>query len=300
MNFAIVTPSHAPDFHRFRTLHESVQEHTPADTQHYVLVPPLDIRQFSSIASDRLQVLSQIDVFPRTFIATTRLSRLPRIPRGYRVAAVNLRHPWPPIRGWIFQQLVKLGFVACLDADVAIILDSDLVLIRDIREDVFRKGDSVRHYRLPYGLNPTMTRHLRWREGAARLLGLDSPSGDFADCVAGLMSWSPTTVRAMLARVESVSGRHWASELGSQLEFSEYILYGEYITGLGSAPERSFTANTSLCYTYWGPEPLTLQAVPAFLDLMPSTDVALLIQSNTNTPDDVLDHVVSTVRGGRL
>lgn len=295
MTLAIVTPSFAPDFERFRALHESVLCHTSDDTVHHVLVPPPDVKLFRSIESSRLNILRQTDVLPRSFIPTTPLSRIPRLPRGYRVAAINMLRPWPPLRGWILQQLVKLAFVASLDVDVAVILDSDLMLVRELRETTFRKGDSVRHYRVPNGINPTMTRHLRWRDSAARFLGIQSASTDCADYVAGLMSWSPRIVRAMLSRLESVSSQQWATLLGSQFEFSEYILYGEYLGALGSDTDRAFASPDDLCHTYWGPEPLTREAAEDFLDQLPLSDVAVLVQSNTNTPVHVLHYLESRI-----
>lgn len=297
MTLAIVTPSYAPDFDRFRALHESVLLHTSAETMHYVLVPPPDLRLFSSIESRRLSVMAQTDVLPPSFRSTTPLARLPRLPRGYRIAAVNIRRPWPPVRGWIFQQLVKVGCVASLDVDVAVILDSDLMLVRDLEESTFRRGDCVRHYRLPHGLNPTMTRHLRWRNLAVRLLDIPEPSADYADYVAGLMSWSPRTLRDMLTRVESVTSRPWPTVLGRQLELSEYILYGEYVAALGSENERALVSDQTLCYTYWGPEPLTMAEAPRFLAAMPEDDLALLVQSNTGTPDEVLRYLSQQVLG---
>ena len=295
MTLAIVTPSHGPDLARFRALHESVLRHTAPDTMHYVFVPPPDVRRFSVITSQRLTVVAQPDALPKSFLSTTPLARIPRLPRGYRIAAVNLRRPWPPIRGWVFQQLVKLGSVASLDVDVVVILDSDLIVVRDIRESDFRHGDSVRHYRLPHGLNPDMRRHMRWRDQAARLLDIPEPSDDYADYVAGLMSWSPATVRSVLARVEEVSARPWATTLGSQLELSEYIIYGEYVSAMGAPHERAFVSDQDRCHTYWGPEPLTLGTAPGFIESMPIDDVALLVQSNTNTPQHVLDYVVNSL-----
>ncbi len=295
MTLALVTPSYAPDFPQFRALHDSVLAHTSDDVMHYVLVPTSDITRFSTIRSTRLTVLGQTDVLPGSFLPTTPLARIPRIPRGYRIAAVNLRHPWPPVRGWILQQLVKLAFVASLDVDVAVILDSEVLLVRELSESMFRRGPAVRHYRVPHGLNATMTRHLRWRSSAARLLGVDAPSADYADYVAGLMSWSPATVRAVLARVEATTGGSWATVLAAQREFSEYILYGEYVSALGTEAESSFVSDHNLCHTYWGPEPLTLDDAPQFLSTMPHSDLALLVQSNTHTPAVVLDYLVEAI-----
>ena len=269
--------------------------HTTQDTKHYEYLPPPDVRKFETISSPQLTVVAQPDVLPKSFVSTTPLARIPRLPRGYRIAALNLRRPWPPVRGWIFQQLVKLGSVASLDVDVVVILDSDLVIVRDIRESDFRRDDSVRHYRLPHGLKPDMKRHMRWREQAARLLNIPAPSDDYADYVAGLMSWSPVTVRSVLARVEEVSSLPWATTLGSQLELSEYIVYGEFVRALGAPHERAFVSDQDLCHTYWGPEPLTLENAPSFIDSMPDEDIALLVQSNTDTPQHVLDFVARSL-----
>jgi hypothetical protein len=295
MTLAIVTPSYAPDFLRFRRLHESVVKHTSSDVMHYVLVPAPDVRQFSSIRSERLTVLRQLDVLPKHFIATTRLGRIPHLPRGYRVAAMNLRKPWPPIRGWILQQLVKLAAVSTLDADVALMIDSDVLVARGFTEQTFRHGESVRHYRMPGGVHAGMPRHLAWRKAAARLLNLPSPSADFADYNAGLVSWSPRIVRSLLARIEEVSSKHWTTVVGSQLDVSEYFLYGEYVAALGSTADRAFISDQNLCHNSW--DTLTIAGAKDFVESMPADAIAILVQSNSETSESVLSYIASRVRG---
>lgn len=294
MTLAIVTPSYAPDLLRFRRLHESVVRHAPADVMHYVLVPPPDVDRFSSINSPRLTVLRQPDVLPGHFVTTTRLSRLPFLPRGYKVAAVNLRRPWPPIRGWVLQQLVKLAFVASLDIDVALMIDSDVLLVRPFSEDMFRTDGSVRHYRVPHAVHSGLGRHQGWRLTAARLLDLPEPSGDYADYNAGVVSWSPEIVRALLARIEEVASRPWATVVGSQLDVSEYFLYGEFLAALGTPAQRAFTTDQNLCHSYW--ETMTLETAQGFVDSMPATDIAILIQSNSDTSESVLDFIAAKVQ----
>ena len=294
MTLAIVTPSYAADFVRFRRLHESVVQHAPLDVMHYVIVPPPDVGRFSSIQSPRLRVLREPEVLPGQFVTTTRLGRIPHLPRGYRVAAVNLRRPWPPIRGWVLQQIVKLAFVSTLDADVALLIDSDVMLVRGFSEETFRREGSVRHYRMPYAVHSGMTRHLNWRNTAARLLGVSQPSDDHADYIAGVVSWSPAIVRDLLARIEAVSSRPWATVIGSQLDFSEYFLYGEYLAAMGTPAQKAFTSAHSLCHSSWGT--LTSAAADEFVESMPATDIAIHVQSNSDTSDSVLDHIAAKVR----
>lgn len=294
MTVAIVTPSHAPDFNRFRRLHESVIENVSSGVMHYVLVPPPDYRMFSTIQSSQLTVLEQPDVLPRSFVTTTRLGRIPLLPRGYRVAAINLRRPWPPIRGWVLQQLVKLGFAAGLEADVAVMIDSDVILVRGFTADTFMRGESVRHYRVPHAVHGGMQRHLVWRETAARLLRLDAPSADLADYNAGVISWSPRIVRTLLDRVQEVAQQPWQTVIGSQLDVSEYFLYGEFVAMLGDQRDKAFTSDRNLCHSYWNT--MTMENVGDFVKSMPIDDIAILIQSNSDTSEDVLTYIADQVR----
>ena len=294
MTVAIVTPSHAPDFNRFRRLHESVIENVSSGVMHYVLVPPPDYRMFSTIQSSQLTVLEQPDVLPRSFVSTTRLGRIPLLPRGYRVAAINLRRPWPPIRGWVLQQLVKLGFAAGLEADVAVMIDSDVILVRGFTADTFMRGESVRHYRVPHAVHGGMQRHLVWRETAARLLRLDAPSADLADYNAGVISWSPRIVRTLLDRVQEVAQQPWQTAIGSQLDVSEYFLYGEFVAMLGDQRDKAFTSDRNLCHSYWNT--MTMENVGDFVKSMPIDDIAILIQSNSDTSEDVLTYIADQVR----
>ena len=295
LTVAIVTPSHAPDFLRFRRLHESVVANVSEDVMHYVLVPPPDVTKFSSISSSQLSVLRQPDVLPKSFLATTAFGRLPLLPRGYRIAAINLRKPWPPIRGWVLQQLVKLAFVSQLDCDVALMIDSDVLLVRGFTTETFCREGSVRHYRVPGAVHSGMTRHLSWRHTAARLLGLDGPSEDLADYNAGVISWSPRVVRDLLARIEQVSSQDWATVVGSQLDVSEYFLYGEFLAALGDPKDRAFTSDENLCHSYWGT--MTIAGVKDFVASTPAQDIAILVQSNSDTSESVLAYIASQVRG---
>lgn len=170
MSLVIVTPSHAPDFADFKYLHASVVRNTDAMTRHIVVVPDEDVRLFSSVRGGQLVVRGYRSLLPREIRSTTRLARLPWLPRGYRIAAINIRRPWPPLRGWILQQIVKMALVRELDEDVALLIDSDVLVARPLTESKFRHGTAVRLYRLPHGLNPAMKRHLAWRRTAHELL----------------------------------------------------------------------------------------------------------------------------------
>lgn len=295
MAMVVVTPSCAPDFARFRRLHAGVVRNSPADVEHVVIVPSCDVSLFAGMRSPRLSVRSEPEVLPAGFVPTTRLARLPHLPRGFRIAAINLHRPWPPVRGWILQQILKLAFVRELDADVALIIDSDVMVVRPLTEELFVRDGHVRHYRRPHGVIPEMERHMHWREIAADVLGLEGPSPDFADHVAGVVSWSPDVVRRMLVRVEEIAGRPWPTVISSRLDFSEFILYGEFLAALGSVPEKSFTSDTTLCHSRWDPSPLGRTEAAEFAGSMSPDDIAIHVQSNSGTTEEILDYIAAVV-----
>jgi len=151
---------------------------------------------------------------------------------------------------------------------------------------VFRRGDAVRLYRLPHGVDDGMPRHRRWLTGSARLLGQDVSEADSPDYIAPFNSWAPVVVRAALERVSEVSGTPWSRTIGSSLDFSEFMLVGSFASTKKDG--RIFTSDRSLCHSHWDPHPLTLAAAQAFVEALTPGDLAIHIQSNSATPEDVL------------
>lgn len=296
MSLAIVTTSHKPDFPSFARLHASVLEHTDPSTPHIVAVPGIDVPLFESIGSNRLRVVSERATLPPRFVPATRLARIPRLPRGFRVAAVNATRPWPPIRGWILQQIVKLAVVSELEVDVALIIDSDVLLVRPVDESAFRSRDGVvRLYRLPYGITPDMRRHLAQRAKALELLGLADAEEHSPDYIAGIVSWDPSLARQMLARLEETTGRHWQDCVGQSLDFSEFITYGTYVMLLADPDRRAFLGDRSLSHSHWGPTPLSRDAARLFVEALGPDDLAIHVQSNTSTDESVLRFIAEEV-----
>ncbi|WP_425956200.1 DUF6492 family protein [Xylanimonas sp. McL0601] len=294
MSLAVVTTSYRPDFASFARLHESVAKYTDPSVRHIVAVPGADVPLFESIDSSRLEVINQRQVLPRWFVETTRLARLPYLPRGFRVASINLARPWLPIRGWILQQIVKLAVVAELDVDVALILDSDVLVIRPIEESTFRRPDGVvRLYRKPNGIWAGMKRHVAERRRALELLAVGEVEAESPDYIGGIMSCDPALVREMLARIQEVTGQRWQDCVGSSLDFSEFITYGTYVMSLADESKRSFVSDDSLCLSHWDLNALDLEAARLFLAGLKSSDLAIHIQSNTGTSDAVLEFVAA-------
>lgn len=296
MSLRIITPSHAPDFPSFTLLHDSVLRNTDLGVRHVVIVPDRDLALFNSIDSRRLDVVGYRAILPRRFISTVPLARIPGLPRGFRVNAVNVASPWPPIRGWVLQQVVKLAVAAASADDVVVLIDSDAFLIRPLTESTFRNAEgAVRLYRCPKGIGPHMHRHVRWQQVASHLLRPPHPEHDSPDYISAFASWSPTVVRGSLARVQETTFRAWQDAIASQLEFSEFIFYGTYATTLADASWRLTVSEDPLCRSHWDPRPLTLADVDGFIGSVSPSDIAVHIQSTSSTPDAVLHEIARRI-----
>jgi hypothetical protein len=272
----VVTPTYAPDMELFSDLHESVLRCFPDDVRHLVVVTQPDVAPFRRFAGPRCDVLGVGDVLPGSVRALP-LTKL----------WVNLRRPFPPLRGWILQQLVKLAVAVQVRERVVVTADSDIVFIRPVTVETFAPGGQVRLFRLDDGVDSSLSRHLRWHAVSRSLLGLPpSPPPPLPDYVTALNSWDRDVVARMLARVEEVTGHGWLEAVGKELHFSECMLYGVYADEVEQASGLVTTAD-SRCHTYWGSDPLTVDGAAAMISSARPHDVAYMISAKSYTPLDV-------------
>jgi len=295
---AILTPSFLPDIEGFKRLHRSVLRFTDDETMHHVIVPRRDLNVFRRIASPRLQVWSESEFLPDGFVATAGLAalrrRVPVLPRTINCSAINLRRPWPPVRGWILQQILKLSAATKLGCDCVVIIDSDVVLVRPMPAELFFHGTAVRTYEKPGAITVELTRHMLWARAAYDLLGIPwTGETSLPDYVGGIVSWDPRVAAECLKRVGTVAGTDWATAVARRLHFSEFILYGTYVRHFGTPQELSFCAPATMCHSYWSSVPLSLEDARTFAAGLGPQDVAAHIQSNSATDQRIVDRVLS-------
>jgi hypothetical protein len=276
-SLAILTPSIAADYERCVDLNRSVLEHSDSSVEHHIVVPARDQVLFSQLRGRRTHIRAESEFLPRSFV---------RVPRTKYT--VNVRHPYPPVRGWILQQIVKLAAAAEIPADVVVMADSDITFCRPLLAETFVRDGVVRLYGLPDGVHEGMPRYVLWHNVARTLLGLPATAeAPLPDYVSSMLAWDPALVRAMLARITEVTGRPWANAIGGQLRFSEWTLYGVFVDEVLGAPANSFASDDPLCHTYWPEEPLDAAGLDAFLAGIAPDDVAVMISAKSRTPMDL-------------
>lgn len=303
-SIAVITTTFAPDFELCIDLHRSVLEFTDQSVSHYLLVPPADLELFSALRGPRCVVLAESELLPSRMIRIpTWVNHLIQLAwhdrRRANLAAVNLLRPIPPVRGWILQQIVKLAAASRLDADILLIADSDVRIVRPISIDTFVREGKLRLYRREGTVNEDLPSHVAWHKVARKLLGLATPTLPLPDYVSSFNVWERRVVLLLLDRINRVSHRHWIDAIAGRLSFSEHILYGVFVDKVLGPSANTFTASASLCHSYWDTTPLDAAGAETFLQSVAAEDVAVLIQSKSGTPIDVrrsaLDNFTKTV-----
>ena len=127
---AVITPSYEPDFGLCEGLSRSVLENSPETVHHHIIVPRRDLELFARLAGPRTHIRCEADFLPSSFV-----------PVPFSKFTVNLRRPFPPVRGWILQQVLKLAAVAAFHDDAVVLVDSDIEFIRPFTPETFvRQG----------------------------------------------------------------------------------------------------------------------------------------------------------------
>jgi hypothetical protein len=271
---AVLTPSIAADYERCANLNRSVLEHSDRTVEHRIVVPARDLALFASLSGPRTHISCVSEFLPRSFMPVPGTNYM-----------VNARRPYPPVRGWILQQIVKFAAAAESPTDVVVIADSDVTFCGPLRAETFVRDGVVRFYRLPGGVHEGMPRYVLWHNIARALLGLPATARPpLPDYVSAMLALDPAVARALLARVTEVTGRPWANAIGGQLRFSEWILYGVFVDEVLGAPVNSFACDDPLCHTYWPEEPLDAVGLETFLSGIAPDDVAVMISAKSRTP----------------
>ena len=270
---AVMTPSFAPDFELCADLHRSVLDYSPDSVHHHIIVPRSDLKLFGRLAGPRTHIRCEAEFLPRSFA-----------PVPFSKFTMNLSRPFPPVRGWILQQVLKLAAVAASEDDVVLLVDSDIEFLRPFSVETFVRNGVVRFYSKPDEIDERRPRHMIWHRVARALLGLPPAEPPYTDYISSLLAWDPAIVRRMLARVTATTGRPWTTAIAGQLHFSEWTLYGVFVDDVIGALANSFASDDPLCLAYWDETPLNRDGAVDFLRGVRPTDVAAMISAKSRTP----------------
>lgn len=277
---AVLTPSYSKDAELCRELNRSVLRWMPENVTHHIVVPRQDVPMFRMLLNNRTEIHEAAEFLDAS------MWKLPHLNMW-----VNRTRPWPPVRGWIAQQLIKLSAAAALDVDAVVLVDSDMVMVAPTDLESFRQDGKLEMYSNPGAIHSGLPRHRMWLESARSLLGLGpADRGNLTDYICWPCVWDPEIVRSMLNRVEQVTGRSWQSAIASQLHFSEMMLYGTYVDAILGGPPAVTSRMKSISYSEEAP--LTLAEISTMLRSGPTDVLAVMISAKSGISLDVRSHAL--------
>lgn len=272
----LITLSHRGDLERCALLFESIDRHAASRGCHYVLVDDRDVALFAHFARPDRRILPQSQflpwwIRPIPFLRRRRL-RYWLTPFG------------KPVSGWHIQQFVKIEATRRLPEARYCLIDSDVCFFRDFDLAALAEPNPTPFHVHPGGVVANRPRHIQWLGTASRLLATKPQSVPADDYIDQIIIWDQATTRAMTDRIEAVTGRGWVAALCRDRHFSEYMIYGTFVTNTPSVMARHAVTTQSFCRTHWDDDALSEADILAMLDVATATERAFCIQSFGSTP----------------
>lgn len=255
-SFCFMTPTWGPDLGHFRWLRRSLECAGMAEVPHIVVVQTEDVELFREFAKDGVKLLTTAEVLPASVeqgrvVAARRARRYGR-PVIKFCASLNKRFgwcPWVKYAGWQIQQITKLQLAAESGYDIAVVLDSDLLITRPFDLKLFVPDGRVTVFEA-IGITPKSPGlGWRWHVTASHLLKLpvapDRPANGY---------WAPPfpfdrlTAKALHDWIEETYGRPWHDVLLAQplSGWSEGAIYSMFARAYGNPSRLAFQGNPHL------------------------------------------------------
>jgi hypothetical protein len=244
------------------------------DIEHHVLVDRSDLEFFKRFETQKRRIIDCSQVLPSY--------------REFTFWGKRLWWRWPTkiVRGWIYQQLIKIAYVKSLETDCAVVVDSDAIFLRKIEPSDLFIGDRLKVYHCPGKSSGPQDQSPKWHNVAARSFGLREQGYTGADYISTAVIWSPAVLRQMVSAIETLSGAKWDHVLTQDFRFSEYVLYGVFCEHVAGPHQDAVEASTDeLCHCSWDYDINTDEGVALFRDGLKAHHCAVLIQSNLGMPD---------------
>ncbi len=282
---ALVTVSYGPDRERCELLCRSLDALATGPVDHWLIVERADARRFAHLESPKRSLLITEDVVPG------RLLRVPTRRFGLR-SDVFVTSRGKPVRGWLLQQLAKLAICRELDCDVVVHADSDVTLVKPFRPSAIVDDEGrVRLYRIPGQIDSGLPGHVQWHRTAEELLGLPPAATPLPEFITHLVSWKRANAVALLDYLDDRHGA-WVRVVANAWNVSEYILYGRFVSDVLDDVGGHYVAETSLCHSYWGAEPLEPREIDSFIDAMHPEQIAVSLTAKAGIPAGSYEGVV--------
>jgi hypothetical protein len=265
-SFAIVTPTYLPDLERCELLAESLDRVAPL-VPHYLIVDRRDRAAFIHLQRGNRRLVESEAIVGKWM---------------WRMPGRNgfwLSFTAPPVRGWIIQQILKVGIIDVISERTVVFCDSDMAFFRRFDRDNLLVNGKIGLLDVSYVDHNIR----RWTASARRALGLPKYDSGYRCHVGNMICWNRETVKAMRQVIETSTGRDWQVALCRMPSFSEYMLYGIFVReALGYEAVDHSPSEVSLVLGSWGKATVTDMAIEALLSDCDDRTIAVMVHSKGN------------------
>jgi hypothetical protein len=197
-----------------------------------------------------------------------------------------------PLHGWHIQQLLKISGALQLPYERYCIVDSDNVFFRPFDAAAYAGAETIPLYVDRQVIRAEAPLHAVWIRNSDRLLGTSTTAFPADDYIGNVIVWDKSTLQDMTATIEAVTGTSWAVALCKARSFSEYILYGYFVSHSPIHRATHRLTTQSLAASYWDADQLDEKALTAMVEKSPADAVALCVESFSSTPVALIREVV--------
>jgi hypothetical protein len=273
---ALLTPSHSKDLERFDLLCESIDACLSGYARHYVVVNDDDVHLFEKYRSHRRDIIPASRYLPKWLWAVPP----GLLPSRRRIWVSLLSYP---VHGWHIQQILKIAGVLAVPEQRVCILDSDNLFFRKFDIGRYAGAEKTPLYVDRNAIRADAPLHATWLRNCDYMLGLPETSFPADDFVGNALVWDKTAVRAMTEAIKSATKVSWALALCRTRPFSEYLLYGRFVSSSPSHLAQHQMVERSLALAHWDENRLDRSSIEAMMHAAAPEQVALCIQSYSST-----------------
>jgi hypothetical protein len=218
-SLSLVTPVSRRDIDLCALQCDSVDRHLSCYVKHHVIVPDDELALFDRFNGARRVVVPASELLPAW------LRPMPRV-----LQHKGQRYWWSlrtsPVGSAHVQRILRIAAASAFAEDRHCILDPDIVFFRRFDLSLLLRPRPAPLLEAPLASCPAHQHRLRT---SSRLLGLKPDSLPATDFSGRIMVWDRRTARALVERIETVTGVEWVEALCRARYVSEYMLYGAFV-----------------------------------------------------------------------
>jgi len=243
---------------------ESVDRYLSCYVKHNLVVPDDEVALF-----DRFNAARRV-VVPASQLLPAWLRPMPRLlqHRGQRYWwSLRTR----PVSDSHLQRILKIAAADAFPESRHCILDADVVFFRRFDLSMLlRPRPAPLFEQMRNTDSPDL---VQWARTSRHLLGLEPSSLPATDFSARIAVWDRRATRAMIERIETVTGVEWVEALCHARNVCEYMLYGRFVQDSPRHRLEHVTTSHARCLHFGLPAP-DRATIEAMLRTADDSDVA--------------------------